>query len=61
MKLLTLLAALIDLFHIFTFPLQSGSDTILKRMKRRYLRDVYVSRVERIKEKMPDGCPLVWM
>ena len=40
-------------FHI---PLQSGSDTILRRMKRRYLRDVYVSRVERIKDKMPDAC-----
>lgn len=40
-------------FHV---PLQSGSDVILKSMKRRYLRDVYVNRIERIKEKMPEAC-----
>lgn len=40
-------------FHI---PLQSGSDRILKLMKRRYLRDVYTSRVERIKKQIPDCC-----
>jgi threonylcarbamoyladenosine tRNA methylthiotransferase MtaB len=40
-------------FHI---PLQSGSDKILKMMKRRYLRNVYQSRVERIKQAMPHCC-----
>lgn len=40
-------------FHI---PLQSGSDALLKRMKRRYLRDVYTSRVKAIKEVMPNAC-----
>jgi threonylcarbamoyladenosine tRNA methylthiotransferase MtaB len=40
-------------FHI---PLQSGSDTLLKWMKRRYLRQVYTDRVQRIKEKMPNAC-----
>jgi threonylcarbamoyladenosine tRNA methylthiotransferase MtaB len=40
-------------FHI---PLQSGSDTLLKLMKRRYLRQVYTDRVQRIKEKMPNAC-----
>ncbi len=40
-------------FHI---PLQSGSDTLLKRMKRRYMRDVYTSRVAAIKEVMPNAC-----
>jgi len=40
-------------FHV---PLQSGSDYILKRMKRRYLSDLYVSRVKRIKEVMPHAC-----
>ena len=40
-------------FHI---PLQSGSDTILRRMNRRYLSDLYVSRVEKIKALMPDCC-----
>lgn len=40
-------------FHI---PLQSGSDTILKQMKRRYLRGLYMDRVTRIKEVMPNAC-----
>lgn len=40
-------------FHI---PLQSGSDTLLKLMKRRYLRDTYTNRVEAIKNKMPNAC-----
>ncbi|MDL1913964.1 MAG: tRNA (N(6)-L-threonylcarbamoyladenosine(37)-C(2))-methylthiotransferase MtaB [Bergeyella sp.] len=37
-------------FHI---PLQSGSDFILKKMKRRYLSALYTDRVTQIKEKMP--------
>ncbi|MFD0699138.1 tRNA (N(6)-L-threonylcarbamoyladenosine(37)-C(2))-methylthiotransferase MtaB [Myroides pelagicus] len=40
-------------FHI---PLQSGSDDILKKMKRRYLSNLYVERVAKIKEVMPDCC-----
>jgi threonylcarbamoyladenosine tRNA methylthiotransferase MtaB len=40
-------------FHI---PLQSGSDTLLKLMKRRYLKDVYVNRVTQIKKTMPKAC-----
>lgn len=40
-------------FHI---PLQSGSDTILRKMNRRYLSDLYKSRVEKIKSLMPDCC-----
>ncbi len=40
-------------FHI---PLQSGSDTILRKMKRRYLKRIYTNRVTRIKELMPDAC-----
>ena len=40
-------------FHI---PLQSGSDTLLKRMKRRYLRRVYTDRVLKIKNTMPNAC-----
>jgi len=40
-------------FHI---PLQSGSDKILKLMKRRYLRDVYTSRVAHIRKMIPDCC-----
>jgi threonylcarbamoyladenosine tRNA methylthiotransferase MtaB len=37
-------------FHI---PLQSGSNEILKLMRRRYKRDLYQERVERIKQRMP--------
>jgi len=40
-------------FHI---PLQSGSNAILKLMKRRYLREVYTDRVNQIKETMPHAC-----
>jgi threonylcarbamoyladenosine tRNA methylthiotransferase MtaB len=40
-------------FHI---PLQSGSDTLLKLMKRRYLKSTYTNRVEAIKKLMPNAC-----
>ena len=40
-------------FHI---PLQSGSDMILKKMKRRYLTSLYKSRIMKIKEHIPHAC-----
>ncbi|HBY68694.1 MAG TPA: tRNA (N(6)-L-threonylcarbamoyladenosine(37)-C(2))-methylthiotransferase MtaB [Flavobacteriaceae bacterium] len=40
-------------FHI---PLQSGSNDLLKLMRRRYMSELYVDRVERIKETMPHAC-----
>lgn len=40
-------------FHI---PLQSGSNDILKKMKRRYLRELYSERVTKIREVMPHAC-----
>ena len=40
-------------FHI---PLQSGYDKILKLMKRRYSTRLYKSRIEKIKDLMPDCC-----
>lgn len=40
-------------FHI---PLQSGSNEILKLMRRRYMREVYTQRVDRILEVMPHAC-----
>lgn len=40
-------------FHI---PLQSGSNAILGKMKRRYQREVYTDRVETIRKVMPHAC-----
>src|SRR5690554_6175463 len=40
-------------FHI---PLQSGSNEILKLMRRRYMRELYVDRVAKIREFMPHAC-----
>ena len=40
-------------FHI---PLQSGSNVLLKKMKRRYTRELYSDRIEQIKRLMPDAC-----
>ena len=40
-------------FHI---PLQSGSNEILGKMKRRYQREVYTDRVENIRKVMPHAC-----
>ncbi|MDP3313092.1 tRNA (N(6)-L-threonylcarbamoyladenosine(37)-C(2))-methylthiotransferase MtaB [Lutibacter sp.] len=40
-------------FHI---PLQSGSNGLLKLMKRRYVREVYDDRVASIKKEMPNSC-----
>ncbi|RLD28300.1 MAG: tRNA (N(6)-L-threonylcarbamoyladenosine(37)-C(2))-methylthiotransferase MtaB [Bacteroidetes bacterium] len=40
-------------FHI---PLQSGSDALLKKMKRRYNKAFYIDRVSKIKEMIPHAC-----
>ena len=39
-------------FHI---PLQSGSDDVLKLMRRRYDTELFASKVQRVKEMMPDA------
>jgi len=40
-------------FHI---PLQSGSNAVLKRMKRRYQKELYTERISKIKNLMPNCC-----
>ncbi|HLW30066.1 MAG TPA: tRNA (N(6)-L-threonylcarbamoyladenosine(37)-C(2))-methylthiotransferase MtaB [Brumimicrobium sp.] len=40
-------------FHI---PLQSGSDELLQKMRRKYLSETYTDRVEQIKRIAPDAC-----
>jgi threonylcarbamoyladenosine tRNA methylthiotransferase MtaB len=40
-------------FHV---PLQSGSDTILRLMKRRYNSNFYAGRIKAILQRMPDAC-----
>ncbi|MFA7687484.1 MAG: tRNA (N(6)-L-threonylcarbamoyladenosine(37)-C(2))-methylthiotransferase MtaB [Moheibacter sp.] len=40
-------------FHI---PLQSGSDEILKKMKRRYLTKLYRERIDKVREFLPNAC-----
>ena len=40
-------------FHI---PLQSGSDTVLKLMQRRYHSELYADRIKSIKSVMPHAC-----
>ncbi|GAB3992192.1 tRNA (N(6)-L-threonylcarbamoyladenosine(37)-C(2))-methylthiotransferase MtaB [Spirosoma daeguense] len=40
-------------FHV---PLQSGSNRVLGLMRRRYKRELYVDRVQKIKELMPHAC-----
>jgi threonylcarbamoyladenosine tRNA methylthiotransferase MtaB len=45
--------AFVPHFHV---PLQSGNDEILKKMKRRYLSDLYTDRLTQIKRLMPNAC-----
>ncbi|WP_033961586.1 tRNA (N(6)-L-threonylcarbamoyladenosine(37)-C(2))-methylthiotransferase MtaB [Psychroserpens jangbogonensis] len=40
-------------FHI---PLQSGSNVILKLMRRRYMKELYVDRITKIRQTMPHAC-----
>jgi len=45
--------AFVPHFHI---PLQSGSNELLKKMRRRYQKELYVDRVQAIKKHIPDAC-----
>nr|WP_321223107.1 tRNA (N(6)-L-threonylcarbamoyladenosine(37)-C(2))-methylthiotransferase MtaB [uncultured Psychroserpens sp.] len=45
--------AFVPHFHI---PLQSGTNQMLKLMRRRYMKELYVDRVKKIKQVMPHAC-----
>jgi threonylcarbamoyladenosine tRNA methylthiotransferase MtaB len=55
-EIIDLVASSSKLVPHFHIPLQSGSNTILKLMRRRYQRELYTSRVEKIKSVLPDCC-----
>lgn len=55
-EIIELVAASNKLLPHFHIPLQSGSDKILALMKRKYQREVFASRVNKIRFLMPDAC-----
>jgi len=52
-ELLKVMAARTNLCRAIHLPVQSGSTTVLKRMKRRYTREHYMERVEAIRKYLP--------
>jgi threonylcarbamoyladenosine tRNA methylthiotransferase MtaB len=55
-ELITFLGSSTRFVPHFHIPLQSGSNTVLRLMKRRYQRELYVDRVSRIRSVMPNAC-----
>jgi threonylcarbamoyladenosine tRNA methylthiotransferase MtaB len=55
-EMITFLGASKKFVPHFHIPLQSGSNSVLRLMKRRYQRELYVDRVTSIKEVMPNAC-----
>jgi len=53
-EIIELVAASKKFMPHFHIPLQSGSNTILGLMRRRYKRELYAERIEMIKSLMPD-------
>lgn len=43
-----------NICHHIHLPVQSGSDRMLEKMRRRYTREWYLARVDKIREVMPD-------
>ena len=56
-KVLEVMAANANIARHIHLPVQSGSDVMLEKMRRRYSREWYLSRVRRIREILP-GCGL---
>jgi len=55
-EIIDLAAASGKIMPHFHLPLQSGSDRVLRAMKRKYDLSLYTGRVERIRQKLPDAC-----
>ena len=53
-KLIDVMATSTHIAHQFHLPMQSGSDTVLRRMNRHYDRAQYLSIVDYMRERMPD-------
>jgi tRNA-2-methylthio-N6-dimethylallyladenosine synthase len=49
------MATTANVMHQLHMPLQSGSDAVLKRMRRSYRRDKYLGIIERVRAAMPDA------
>ncbi|MBE6577883.1 MAG: tRNA (N6-isopentenyl adenosine(37)-C2)-methylthiotransferase MiaB [Ruminococcaceae bacterium] len=54
-KLIDVMAAAKHVTHHFHLPMQSGSDSVLRAMNRRYDFEKYIGIVDYIREKMPDA------
>ncbi len=53
-EVLATMASHPNICHHIHLPVQSGSDRILEKMRRRYSREWYLSRVDKIREILPD-------
>ena len=53
-KLITAMAECSKVMEYLHLPVQSGSDTVLARMKRTYDREFYLRTIDRLREKIPD-------
>ena len=53
-EVLSTMASHPNICHHIHLPVQSGSDRILEKMRRRYSREWYLSRVDKIREILPD-------
>lgn len=53
-KLIDVMASSEHIAHQFHLPMQSGSNSVLKRMNRRYDTGKYLETVDYIREKIPD-------
>lgn len=53
-KVLEVMASHDNICHHIHLPVQSGSDRILEKMRRRYTREGYLERVAAIRKAMPD-------